>query len=226
MNELSLRPQNVTEAMKLAEVLAKSKLVPKEYQDKPNDVLVALLHGNEIGLPPAQSLSSIAVINGRPTLWGDAGLALIEASGLLEAKDEHFDQQGKDEEGFTAVCIMKRKGRDQPCERRFSVKMAKQAGLWGKKSKDGYPTPWVTYPSRMLQMRARWLAMRDEFADVLRGMSGREEMEGVIEVHSEPAAPSLDDLDDQSDEKYSATPTGAIGFVGPDPLEKETEANG
>ena len=65
--------------------------------------------------------------------------------------------------------------------------MAKKASLWTK------PGPWQQYPDRMLQMRARGFALRDTFADVLRGLISREEAEDMpspppptIEGRAEP----------------------------------------
>jgi hypothetical protein len=54
-------------------------------------------------------------------------------------------------------------------ESRFSVEDAKRAGLWGKQG------PWTAYPKRMLSMRARGFAIRDCFADVLKGLITAEE---------------------------------------------------
>ena len=51
----------------------------------------------------------------------------------------------------------------------FSKEKAMNAKLWGK---DG---PWKTYPERMLKMRARGFALRDAFADRLKGIITAEE---------------------------------------------------
>ena len=59
---------------------------------------------------------------------------------------------------------------------------AKRAGLLGKKG------PWTEYPQRMLQMRARSWALRDGFADVLKGLSVREEAQDIPET-IEPSGP-------------------------------------
>ena len=59
--------------------------------------------GAEIGLQPLQAMQNIAVINGRPSLWGDAVLALVRSSGLLEQFEE---TQTED----MATCTVKRKG--------------------------------------------------------------------------------------------------------------------
>jgi hypothetical protein len=67
-----------------------------------------------------------------------------------------------------AVCIAKRRGRT-PVTVRFSVEDAKRAGLWGKQG------PWTQYPKRMMAMRARGFALRDAFADVLKGLITAEE---------------------------------------------------
>lgn len=135
-----------------------SKAFPNQYA-----VFIAMAKGKELGLSPMASLDSIAVINGRPSVWGDAALALCQASGELLDMTEDFD--GKD----CAVCTITRKGRKSPITRRFSVEDAKRAGLWGKGG------PWSQYPQRMLQLRARGFALRDAFADVLRGMPTVEE---------------------------------------------------
>jgi len=77
------------------------------------------------------------------------------------------------EEGLTAVCTMRRRPWPTPIARRFSMAMAEEAGLAQKEG------PWQTYPRRMLMMRARSWALRDGFADVLRGLSIREEVDMV-----------------------------------------------
>lgn len=169
-----LVPQSMGEAMQLAEMLASSELVPRDYQRKPGNILVAVQWGAEVGLKPLQALQNIAVINGRPALWGDAVVALVRGSGLLEYLQETS-------EGDKAVCRIKRKG--QPEEvRTFSQADAKAAGLAGKSG------PWSQYPARMRQMRARAFALRDVFADVLKGMPVAEE---VQDIQQEPAAAPL-----------------------------------
>lgn len=156
-----LSPKTLDEAMKLSSILADSSIVPKDYQGKPGNVLVAIQWGQEIGLPPLQAMQNIAVINGRPSIWGDAVLALVRGSGLLDYINEEVD-------GDVASCTVKRVGED-PVTRTFSMEDAKTAGLAGKQG------PWQQYPKRMLQMRARGFAIRDVFPDVLRGVHIAEE---------------------------------------------------
>lgn len=170
-----LTPNNLQEAMQIADLLANSDIVPKDYQRKPGNILVAMQWGAEIGLQPLQALQNIAVINGRPSVWGDAMLALVRSSGLLEFIREELSDNGQE-----ATCTVKRKGQE-PVVSKFSMEDAKKAGLSGKQG------PWTQYPKRMLKLRARSYALRDEFTDVLKGMAIAEE-EQDKEIDITPAA--------------------------------------
>ncbi len=154
------------EAMAFAQMVAKSDFAPKDFKGKPESCLLAIQHGAEVGLSPMQSLQSIAVINGRPTIWGDAALALVQSSPACEYVREYIDGEG---DKAVAVCEVKRRGYPAPTEAHFSMADAKRAGLAGKSG------PWTQYPSRMLALRARGFALRNAFADVLRGLVTAEE---------------------------------------------------
>lgn len=164
-NTLSLAPRNIEEALKFAEMLSKSNLVPKEFQGNAGNILVAVQWGQELGLQPMQSMQNIAVINGRPSLWGDSVIALVKSSPICEYVIEEVNDNG-------ATCKVKRKGELEQV-RYFTVDDAKKANLWGKQG------PWSQYPKRMLQMRARSWALRDVFPDVLRGMPIAEELQDM-----------------------------------------------
>jgi hypothetical protein len=160
--------QSFDDAFRFAKMVAASDFAPKDFKGKPESCLLAIQHGSEVGLSPMQSLQSIAVINGRPCVWGDAALALVSASHVCEFVVEEIEE-GKDGEALVAICTAKRRGYPKPTVVRFSVADAKKAGLWGKSG------PWTQYPRRMLQLRARGFALRDAFPDVLKGLVTAEE---------------------------------------------------
>lgn len=157
-----LSPRSLEEALKFADYLADSELVPKDFKGKPGNVLVAIQWGMELGLKPMQAMQNIAVINGRPSLWGDAVLALVLASPVCEYVRET-------EENGVAICRVKRRG-DEEHVQTFSDADAQKAGLIGKSG------PWSQYPARMKKLRARAFALRDKFADVLKGIPIAEEV--------------------------------------------------
>ena len=161
----SLAPQNLTEAMKFAEMMSSSELVPKNFRGKPGDVLIAVEMGREVGLSPMAAIQNIGVINGKPGLYGDAGKAILLAGGCIIEEDdiEIIKKTGR------ARCKVTRKGRP-PVERTYSLDNAKTAGLWNKEG------PWRTNPERQMAWRAFWFAARDAAADLLKGIGGAEEL--------------------------------------------------
>ena len=159
-------PATMSEAIEFSRMLAESSMVPKAYQNKPQDIMVCVQWGYEIGLAPMQALQNIAVINGKPSVYGDAAMALVQASPVCEGVEEYMEGEGTPNP--VAVCVAHRKGR-KPVTAKFSVEDAKRAGLWGKQG------PWQAYPKRMLAMRARGFALRDAFPDVLKGLITAEE---------------------------------------------------
>lgn len=158
-------PRSIEESFRLAHAIAASGMAPSSL-NSPDKIMVAMMAGAELGLPPFQALQSFAVVNGRPTLWGDGLMAIARAGGAQV-------QEGIEGDGETAMarCTVTRPDTGETIERTFSVADAKKAGLWGKAG------PWQSYPKRMLAMRARAYALRDGCADMLRGFQVREEVE-------------------------------------------------
>jgi hypothetical protein len=177
-------PANMSELWKFCQTLSSSDLVPKDYKNKPENVLAAVQMGAELGLHPMQALQGIAVINGRPSVWGDLMLALVQSHPDCEDVKETFDAATQ-----TARCEFKRRGRSLYIGE-FSMADAKVASLWDK-------AIWKQYPKRMLKMRARAFALRDGAADWLRGLSSAEEQMDVVEARAsvvterEPSKPHL-----------------------------------
>ncbi len=164
----ALEPKNFSELEQFANIVSNSSFVPKDFKGRIPDIMIAVQMGAEIGLKPIQALHNIAVINGRPSLWGDVVIALVRSSGLCEYIHESYD-----EKTATATCTGKRKGDPEEQSQSFSWDDAQKAGLINNPKKN----IWRQYPKRMLQMRARGFLLRDLWADVLRGLITREEAE-------------------------------------------------
>jgi hypothetical protein len=188
-----LRPQTFDQLVIFSEMAANSDLVPKDYRGKPGNIMIAVQMGSELGLAPMQAVNSIAIINGRPGVWGDGLIGLCRQSPLCQDIQEHFEGEGDQR---TAVCVATRRG-SAPVTATFSVADAKKAGLWSK------PGPWQQYPDRMLQNRARGFALRDAFPDVLRGLKTGEELRDTpadtfqgttLDARPEPAPTRRDEI--------------------------------
>jgi len=177
-----LQLQSIDQMWRFAQCLAMSGMAPKGME-KVETLVVALEMGAELGLPPMAAVQNIAVINGRPSLWGDAMLALCRGSGFFD--EAAFEEVIRDGE---ASCTVRRLPHGKPITRTFGMDDAKRASLTSKSG------PWGQYPKRMLQMRARSWALRDAFADALRGIASAEEQQGIIDVEAKPTLTSLEGL--------------------------------
>jgi hypothetical protein len=189
-------PQDFDQVWRLALAIEASRLAPKDM-DKAEQIAVAIMHGLEIGLPPMQSVQRIAVINGRPTLWGDAVLAVVRASGVMEWIKEWFEGEG---ETLVALCETKRRGDPEPVRRTFSFADAKAAGLIGKKG------PWQEYRPRMMQMRARAFLLRDVYPDALGGFYMREEIEDERAEEARDVTPAQPNTDPEKVTRAATRP--------------------
>lgn len=179
-------PKNIDETFRMAQAVCAAGLAPDSYDRNPEKVMVGLLKSMEVGFPPLTGLASIAVINGRPCIWGDGAVGLcaakvastkVEETGTAPKGDADHTQF-PDDYGFKVTFT--RKGQTGEYVGVFTVGDAKRAKLWGNLKRQ----PWIMYPKRMLFNRARAFALRDGFADCLSGLHLREEIEDF------PAAPA------------------------------------
>lgn len=165
----SLSPNSLQEAMDLANIMSQSEMVPKDYRGNPGNILVAVQMGQELGLKPVQSLQNIAVVNGRPSVWGDGLRAIVmSAPDLCDLRDDF------DESTMTARCTITRIKNGNKIEfvGEFSQADAQAAGLWGRNT-------WKSYPKKMLEWRAFGFAARKAYADRLKGIQLAEEAQDI-----------------------------------------------
>lgn len=231
VNETGIVLSNMGEVQQFALELVRSAMCPKAYVGKPHDAVIAIVAGRAVGLSPLQALSGIAVIGGRPSMFGEARAAVVLASGKAEWVKEWFELDGKacEPQGvydlktfparLTACWQAKRTDQTEPTEVvRFAVGDAKLAGLWGKAG------PWSQYPLRMLRMRARAFGERDYFSDATHGIAQAEEMEdikrhGKDKIEMDLAAGDGKDVEQVQGEEVQPE--------GPEPVTTpETAANG
>jgi hypothetical protein len=204
-------PSSLDEVFRIAQAMSLSGLAPPSL-NTPEKITVAILAGAELGLPPFQSVQSFAVINSRPTIWGDGMLAVIRSRGIRVREWTEGEDDGR-----VAHCEITRPDTGEIIERKFSVSDAKKAGLWGKAG------PWQQYPGRMLQMRSRAFACRDGAADILRGFQMREEIEDYGATATPVGADGLKarlEAQKTSDEGYNAHAERVIDGIEPVQQEK------
>src|SRR5215471_1224759 len=158
--------------LELAEVIANTDFVPKGLRGNQPAILAAILYGHEVGLEPMTSLSTIAIIEGKPSMSAEAQRALILAAGHELTLEESTKTR--------ATWAGRRRGDKTTTRITWTLDDAKTAKIAGKAN-------WQAYPAAMLSARASAALARAIFPDVIRGMAATEELEG--DVDAEQPAP-------------------------------------
>lgn len=170
----------------------------------PGAAAIAIQAGLERGLGPLGGLQNIVVINGTASWRGQGAAALIQNSPVCRPGTLRFWTEGEGDQ-MRGIAVAHRVGYAQPERREFTVRDARQGGLWGK---DG---PWKQYPARMLAWRALGLLARDVFPDVLGGFPLAEEA-ADFEPQGTSASPTP-----RTEPPAPASPDPLMGALGVDP---------
>lgn len=168
-NVLAIIPQDIDQVWRMAGMAVAGKMAPKslvegkQFEEAQAACAIAIMAGAELGLTPLMALRSYAVVNGRPSLWGDGLKAVVRQSGRCE-----FIRTGSDlTKGW---CEAKRSDTGEEKRVEFTVAQAKAAGL------DKKTGPWTAgYADVMMERRATNRCLNDLFADILGGLVDQQE---------------------------------------------------
>ena len=164
---------------KTAQRIANTPFVPTAFRGKPESVFAAVLYGEELGLGPMQSLNSIHVIEGKPSMAPELMRALVFKAGhRIDVKVCMNDE---------VIVYGRRADSGSEATVKWTMKDAQQAGLAGRGA-------WKTYPRAMLLARATSELCRMLFADVVAGLSYTPEEAASIagsDWEETPAEPPL-----------------------------------
>lgn len=149
----------------LGNMAIKSGFLPTSIKT-PEQAVIIMLKGRELGIPPMQAFSSIAVVNGKPTM--SAELMLSKIFQAIPGAVVNYTRN----DNVECVISAKRPG-GKFTTFSFSMEDAKRANLAGK-------GPWVTYPAAMLRARAISAMARALFPDALSGVVYTPEEMGAI----------------------------------------------
>jgi hypothetical protein len=176
----ALREDEFRMFAQLANTIAHTEFVPGSLRGSPPKVLAAFLYGKELGLGPMQSLASVNIIDGSPSLDADLMVAMVRQAGHEISRDEERDERGQ----VVAVTAHGRRKDGAEDSFTFSLLDARRAGLLEKKN-------WLKYPTVMLIWRAYSQLCRLLFPDVVKGIGYT--LDEVEEITAEPpvAAPPV-----------------------------------
>lgn len=128
--------------------LAKSTMIPMQYQNNYANCLVAIEIANRTNQTPLQVMQSLDVIKGTPSWRSKALIAMINTSGKYD-EDLHFSYQKDDNGEITGCFAWTRKNGELIEGLPYTIQKAKTEGLLDKNN-----SYWNKDPVLMLTYRA------------------------------------------------------------------------
>lgn len=173
--EIELRQQDsLAEKIEWSKAMATGDMLPRQYRGNPANLMFACEYADALGIPRINALTSIHVIDGKPTASADLIASLVRKAG------HRLRVEGDDT--YAEVTIIRADDPDYiPTPVRWDEAKARKAGKWGTKG------PWTNYPGAMLRSRAITEAARMWASDALFGVIyTAEELGGAIDEEGRP----------------------------------------
>lgn len=171
------------QALRAAQMLSQSSLVPQNYQGKPQDCFIAVEMAARMNTSPIFIMQNLYVVKGKPSWAGQACMAMINACGKFrDVKHVYTGQKGTDSRGcyVTATRIS-----DGETVNGTEVTMALvKAEGWITNTK------WKNMPEQMLGYRAASFFARMYCPEALMGLQTYEEVQDT-EPRTQPTASDL-----------------------------------
>lgn len=171
------------QALRAAQMLSQSTLVPQNYQGKPQDCFIAVEMAARMNTSPIFIMQNLYVVKGKPSWAGQACMAMINACGKFrDVKHVYTGEKGTDSRGcyVTATRIS-----DGEIVNGTEVTMALvKAEGWITNTK------WKNMPEQMLGYRAASFFARMYCPEALMGLQTYEEVQDT-EPRTQPTASDL-----------------------------------
>ena len=173
-----------------AESLAKSSVIPREYQNNPSNVLVAMEMADRMEVSVLAVMQNLHVINGRPSWSAQFLIAAVNRSGRFSPLRFRFEgTEGEDSWGCRAVAVDLGDS-EELIGTLVTIRMAKAEG-WATKS----GSKWKTMPEQMLRYRAAAFWARTQCPELAVGLRTAEEAEDMGPSMADQKAALAEQLD-------------------------------
>jgi len=161
-------------AVRMANALSKSTIVPKEYQNNPSNVLIAIEVAGRLKTSPLMIMQNLFVINGRPSWSSNFLSAMVNGSGKFKTNIQH-EMVNESKPDMKCRAYVKDNNGNTLYGPWITMDMAKKEG-WIDKS----GSKWKTMPEVMIRYRAASFFSRLHCSDLTMGFYTKEEViEGV-----------------------------------------------
>jgi len=171
-------PAAFEHAQRVAKMLASSSIIPKDYQGRVDNCLVALEMANRQGYSPLMVMQNLHVIQGKPSWSSTFIIAAINSSGKFsENLDFKMSGTNATSDDYGCEAFAKDKSGIVKWGPKITWRMVKDEGWLAKAG-----SKWKTMPELMFRYRAAAFFGRLHTPEIMMGLQTREE---VIDVQGQ-----------------------------------------
>ena len=188
-NQLAVQPdtipgfgslQSFELAQRAANLLAKSSLVPKEYQGNLPNCVIALNMASRMNADPLMVMQNLFIVHGRPGWSSQFLISTFNTSGKYSAlRYEWVGKEGTDGWGCRAWTVEKETG-EKLTGSTVTIGLAKKEGWYQKNG-----SKWQTMPQQMLMYRAASWFIRAYAPELAMGMHTADEIFDTVELRED-----------------------------------------
>lgn len=194
--------QSFEHSQRVAKMLSASSLIPKEFQNNIQNVMIALEMSHRIGASPLMVMQNIYIVHGKPT-WSSAFIiATINATKKFTPL--RFDISGEGDDYGCIAWALDSATNERVEGVKVTIKMAKDEGWYNRSG-----SKWKTMPDLMLRYRAATLFGRLYTPEILMGMHTSDEITDITHVVKDSGI-EIEEIQSLYTLKYDAIPSDAI----------------
>lgn len=163
-------PKQFDTALRMAQCLADSTVIPKDYQRNPSNCLIAIEMASRINTSPMMVMQNLYIVNGRPSWSSQWIVAMINSSRRYRTELQFQFGYAKEDGGLSCQAWAEDYSGHKVVGPKITMKMADKEGWINKNG-----SKWKTMPEVMIQYRAASFFGRMNCPDMIMGIYSAEE---------------------------------------------------
>lgn len=179
--------QSFNTALRMAQCLADSTVVPKEYQKNIGNCMIAIEMASRINTSPMMVMQNLYIVNGRPAWSSQWIIAMINSSRRYKTELQFEFGNAKEDGGLSCRAWAEDYSGHKVYGPKITMTMANSEGWVNKNG-----SKWKTMPQVMIQYRAASFFGRMNCPDMIMGIYSQEEVLDMTEIPTDGFAMTLD----------------------------------
>lgn len=164
-------------ALRMAECLSQSTIVPKDYQSNPGNCMIAIEMASRINTSPMMVMQNLYIVNGRPAWSSQWIIAMINSSNRYKTELQFTFGYDEKDGGLSCQAWAEDYAGHKVVGPKITMNMANAEG-WTTKN----GSKWKTMPQVMIQYRAASFFGRMNCPDMIMGIYSKDEVTDMIDM--------------------------------------------